>query len=133
MSPPTKPTAFWGPQKRYMNYTDWPWPYQIHLQLHDMLPGTYWNGPDGILLQNKRILLPTGSAGNFRLPDPPWFFQYRHRLDKIWIIVQWYTIVHTTFKIQIHHLRQQFAYNEILDPAGVFAYGGYASLAWEAT
>lgn len=133
MNKTPKPTAFWGPQHPYMRLPDWPWPYQIHLQLHDMQPGDLWTDADGILLQTKRILPPTGSPGNFKLGAPPWFYQYRHQVPTIWIVVQWFTIVHTTFLIRIRHLRQQFAYNEILSPDGVFAYGGYATMSWEAT
>jgi len=132
MSPTPKPTIFSSPQKSYMRYDHWPWPSCVHLQLHDMQPGDHWNATDGILLQNKRILLPVGGPGNYQLSDPPWFFQYRHRSDKIWIHVFSYTVGHATFEVGIEHHHHKHAHNEIQSPDDVFAYGGYATISWKA-
>jgi len=132
MSPFPKPTAFFGPQKRYMRTADWPWPYNIHLQLHDMQPGDYWNDAHGVLLQQKRILTPTGAPGNFKLGANPWFFQYQHAPGYVNLNVQWFVIPHRTFILWPLHLIHRFAYNQIQSPDGVFAYGGYATMSWEA-
>jgi len=132
MSPFPKPTAFFGPQKRYMRTADWPWPYNIHLQLHDMQPGEHWTDTGGILLQNKRILTPTGIPGTFQIADRPWLYQVRHFIGEFSIIAEYIRPRHNTFDLHLQHLRHQFAYNEVQSPTGVFAYGGYATMSWEA-
>lgn len=133
MTTQPQPTAFWGPQKRYMRDTDWPWPFRMHLQVHDMQPGDLWNPAHKAALYTKRILTPTGSPGNFKIYVSPLFWQYRHRPERFHIHVDYDFPPHTFFEVRIQHLRQQFAYNNITDPTGVFAYGGYATLAWETT
>lgn len=132
MSTAPKPTVFWGPNHPYYDLAQWPWPFNIHLQLHDMLPGDLWTDADGILLQQKRILTPTGTPGNFRLGDNPWFYQYRHIPGQFRLVATWFRTVHDTYILNIVHLTQRFSYNQIQSPTGVFAYGGYATLAWEA-
>lgn len=128
-----KPTAFWGPQFAYQRLEDWPWPYRFFLQLHEMRPGEFWNDADGIILQTQQILTPAPAAGNFRKATTPIFFQYRHRPDRFHIRVDHNATATHTFEVHIQHGPQQFAYNNILKPEGVFAFGGYATLSREAT
>lgn len=132
MSYRPKPTTFWGPQKNYMRLPDWPYPFNIHLQLHDLQPGEFWNPTDGAAAQVKRILTPTGSPGNFKLFVAPLFWQYRHKPERFHIHGDFSFPPHTYFEVVIQHGPQQFAYNNITEPEGVFAHSGYASMAWEA-
>ena len=125
-------STFWGPQKAYMDPLQWPWPFNIHLQLYGLQPGALWDPGDAPEIFLPHILTPIGSPGHFIWFNYPWFFQYRHRHDMFRIRCTWSRVIHQTFEFHIHHGVQQFAYNEITEPAGVFAFDGSASIAWEA-
>ncbi len=125
-------STFWGPHKAYMDPLEWPWPFNIHLQLYGLKPGEFFVPADLPELLLPHTLEPLGSPGHFISTNPPWFFQYRHRHDNFRIVATWFTIVHHAFEFNIYHGPQQFAYNERTAPAGTFAWGGSASIAWEA-
>ena len=133
MATPKHPSTFWGPQFNYMRLEDWPWDLEIHLQLHDMQEGEFWNDADGIILQSPHILLPLGFEGNFLTVDMPFFYQYRHRPELFRIAITSFDQLNFVFSFTIVHGPNQFAYNELTDPAGVFAFGGFATLSAKRT
>jgi len=125
-------STFFGPQKAYMRPDDWPWPFNIHLQLYGFQPGEFWDPSESAEIFLPHVLQPLGSPGHFIFFQFPWFFQYRHRDDNIRIVCTWSRIIHHTFELNIRHGLQQFAYNERTGPEGVFAFGGSASFSWKA-
>jgi len=115
-----------------MREEDWPWPFNIHVQFHDLQPGEFWNAPDNIILTSPQILTPTGAPGHWRHVDLPFFFQYRQLFRGTHLIVDSFTQLNRFWRINVVHGPNQFAYNEFTEFDGVFAFGGFATMAWEA-
>lgn len=126
-------STFLGPHHAFYQQADWPAPCRYHLQLHDMLPGSLWNAPEWAIMIQPHILTPTGLWNHWKKGGPPFFYQYKQRLDDIRILVQKFVPVHTFFYIQLKIGETKFAYNELHTPVGVFAYGGSATLSREYT
>lgn len=126
-------STFLGPQHAFYQPADWPAPCNYHLRLYDMLPGDHWRQDFWNILIQPHLLEPTGQWNHWRKLGPPFCFQYKQQPDDIRILVEQYSPYNRFFYIRIRLGIATFAYNTILEPHGMFAYGGSATLAREDT
>lgn len=104
---------------------------EVHVQLHNLQPGQHWNPIfEGVLL-SKHILLPAIGQKKWQVIDFPFGFEWIHQVDLVRLRVVFLLNGSEVFIFSIQFAITKWMMNELLEPAGNFAFGGSATLAWK--
>lgn len=124
-------STFYGPQRAIqLRYPDW----VIHMQLHDLQPGEFWNPAKEADLLGLKVLTPrltaTSAFFEFRGPDFIWSFRISNRRNQI-LCTDIVFIPRRVFFLRFPFAVHTFAYSSQTDPAGFTAIGGSATISWK--
>lgn len=130
MTPPPATTWTLGLNRRYPDFPNWPSPWTLQLQLHNLSPGDTWIPALEAELLTLRTLVAGPNPGTFRFRTPnfAWLFQFflfapRIQVNHRGTGTQAFIFFFRT--LEAHRVN-----NTILAPTGQYAFGGGATFAW---
>lgn len=131
MSSPTTrepSTKFYGPNYPFVIAAAG---QEVHVQLHNLQPGQFWNPVWEPQLIRPHILNPFPGRKQWDLIDPPFRFVWIHQVDQMTLDVTNLVGGTKAFEFHIDFAITKWMMNELLVPAGNYAFGGSATLAWK--
>ncbi len=130
MSPrATRPkTNFFGAPYRFFNLD---FPGRAILQFHNLQPGEFSNPADLIRAQQPFILPPRPAFPQWLFGDATFGVGFRQDFVRIIINTNYRPLGNPFFTLELFLGVHSFGYNQIQDPAGVFAFGGTVTISWE--
>lgn len=126
------PPATWtlGLNRRFPDFANWPSPWTLDLQLHNLSPGEFWNPAFETELHTLRTLIAGPNPGTFvfRTPNFAWLFQFFIFEPRIQVNSR--TTGTQAFLFFFRSAEHQRVRNDITDPADQYAFDGTATFAW---
>lgn len=128
LTPPQPRTDFRGQNHRKFEL---PLAGQAELQFHNLQPGDHWHAGDAPRLDLPFIAPADPVRPRWNVDVDNFLVIYNQRTDRFWIQCFHRPENSPVFFLWLPHGVRTLGYNSILDPAGVFSFGGTVTLKWK--